>query len=264
MTKLIAVDMDGTFLNSEKTYNKKIFQEIYQKLQNQGIRFVVASGNQYFQLKDFFPDFPDIIYVAENGAIIRDQKKFYNLHVYKPEAVKALEDFLVTLLPEINFLMCGVESAYGLDILDPDFMKMSANFYHHLASIKDFSEIDDQIVKVGLSCPPEKTEYYINLFKEKLSDYCDVTSSGHGDIDLIQSGIHKANGLKELGNDLGISLDEMTAFGDGGNDLEMLTEVGDGVAMANAMPQVLKIANHITNSNDEDGVLNYIEKNILK
>lgn len=46
----------------------------------------------------------------------------------------------------------------------------------------------------------------------------------------------------------------MCAFGDGGNDLEMLREVGDGVAMKNAVPALLEVANHVTDTNDEEGV----------
>ena len=46
-------------------------------------------------------------------------------------------------------------------------------------------------------------------------------------------------------------------------DLEMLREVGDGVAMKNTIPAVLEVANHVTDTNDDEGVLNYIEKNIL-
>ena len=55
----------------------------------------------------------------------------------------------------------------------------------------------------------------------------------------------------------------MCSFGDGGNDLEMLREVGDGVAMKNTIPAVLEV-NHVTDTNDDEGVLNYIEKNILQ
>lgn len=55
----------------------------------------------------------------------------------------------------------------------------------------------------------------------------------------------------------------MCSFGDGGNDLEMLREVGDGAAMKNAVPALLEVANHVTDTNDDEGVLNYIEKNIL-
>ena len=80
---------------------------------------------------------------------------------------------------------------------------------------------------------------------------------------MILPEIHKAHGLAELGQVLEISLSDMTAFGDGRNDLEMIKEVGDGVAMSNADPAVLKVADHTTTSNNEQGVLTYIETNIL-
>lgn len=54
--KLIAVDMDGTFLSDQKTYNRDRFMAQYQHMKRQGIRFVVASGNQYYQLISFFPE----------------------------------------------------------------------------------------------------------------------------------------------------------------------------------------------------------------
>jgi len=52
--KLIAVDMDGTFLNNQMEYDKERFFKQYVKMKELGIRFVVASGNQYYQLKSFF------------------------------------------------------------------------------------------------------------------------------------------------------------------------------------------------------------------
>ncbi len=60
--KLIAVDMDGTFLSDQKTYNRERFMAQYQQMKAQGIRFVVASGNQYYQLISFFPE------IAKEGA----------------------------------------------------------------------------------------------------------------------------------------------------------------------------------------------------
>ncbi len=56
--KLIAVDMDGTFLSDAKTYNRPRFLAQYQRMREQNIRFVVASGNQYYQLISFFPRSP--------------------------------------------------------------------------------------------------------------------------------------------------------------------------------------------------------------
>lgn len=258
MIKLVAVDMDGTFLRNNKTYGEDRFAKIYQRLTENNIQFVVASGNQYFQLCSFFEKYPDVLYVAENGALIRSQKKIISLHQYPLSSVKKIESFLNNL-SEIKFLVCGAENAYELRRLGQEYFDSSSDYYYHLQKIDDFDEIDDRILKFAVSCPDEKTDYYVQLFKEKLAGIAEVTSSGHGDIDIIQPGIHKANGLKELGTDIGVTLGEMVAFGDGGNDLEMIKEVGDGVAMKNATPALLKVANHVTDTNEEDGVLNYLE-----
>ena len=67
--KLIAVDVDGTFLSDQKTYNRERFMAQYRQMKEQGIRFVVASGNQYYQLISFFPEIAhQIAFVAENGG----------------------------------------------------------------------------------------------------------------------------------------------------------------------------------------------------
>ncbi|KRL91540.1 Cof-type HAD-IIB family hydrolase [Lactobacillus kalixensis] len=258
MIKLVAVDMDGTFLRDDKTYDEDRFAKIYQRLTKNNIQFVVASGNQYFQLCSFFEKYPDVLYVAENGALIRSQEKIISLHQYPLSSVKKIESFLNNL-SEIQFLVCGAENAYELRRLGQDYFDFSSHYYYHLKKIDDFSEINDRILKFAITCPDDKTDYYVQLFKEKLSGIAEVTSSGHGDIDIVQPGIHKANGLKELGATIGVTLDEMVAFGDGGNDLEMIQEVGDGVAMKNATPALLKVADHITTSNKEDGVLSYLE-----
>lgn len=52
--KMVAVDMDGTFLDDRKQYDRPRFMACYQMMKQRGIRFVVASGNQYYQLKSFF------------------------------------------------------------------------------------------------------------------------------------------------------------------------------------------------------------------
>ena len=70
----------------------------------------------------------------------------------------------------------------------------------------------------------------------------------------------KASALADLGNLWDIQPEEMAAFGDGGNDLEMLQFVGYGYAMSNAIPSIKAIADHMIGSNDEDSVLSQIEK----
>lgn len=263
MIKLIAVDMDGTFLRDDQTYDEASFAKIYRCLKERNISFVVASGDQYFQLKSFFTNYPDVIYIAENGALIRSQKHLFALHQYSRQAIKQIEKFLLNQ-KDIQFLVCGAQNAYELSKFGQEYYDLSRPYYYHLRKVEKLANIDDQILKFGVRCPDKDTEYYVNLFNQKLKPYCQATSSGHGDIDLIQPGIHKAHGLAELGRILSIKLFEMCAFGDGGNDYEMIKEVGDGVAMANSSSQLFTVADHQTDSNNEQGVLNYLDKLFFK
>ena len=73
-------------------------------------------------------------------------------------------------------------------------------------------------------------------------------------------GIDKAHSLLRLLTSIGLTTDEMICCGDGYNDLTMIEVAGLGVAMANAQPDVLEIADYITKSNDEDGVLHVINQ----
>ena len=66
MIKLIAVDMDGTFLRDDKTYDREKFARIYQELEKKDIKFTIASGNQYHQITTFFKDFPLLIFPFAN------------------------------------------------------------------------------------------------------------------------------------------------------------------------------------------------------
>lgn len=69
MIKAIAVDMDGTFLNSQSTYDHQRFAKVFRQLQEHNIQFVVASGNPIYQLQMAFPDYVnDLCFVAENGV----------------------------------------------------------------------------------------------------------------------------------------------------------------------------------------------------
>lgn len=103
--------------------------------------------------------------------------------------------------------------------------------------------------------PIEKTTEYYELFKKELEGLLVPTSSGHGSIDLIVPGYHKASGLKSLVERWGITSEQCAAFGDSGNNLEMLEYCGVSYAMENAPDNVKAVADFICPSNNDDGVL---------
>ena len=75
-------------------------------------------------------------------------------------------------------------------------------------------------------------------------------------------GVNKANTLKELGKMENISLDEMIFFGDGLNDLEVMDEIGLGVAMGNALEEIKEKAREVTETNNEDGIVKFLDRKI--
>lgn len=258
--KLIAVDMDGTFLNDKKTYNRERFRQQYQQMKAQQIRFVVASGNQYYQLASFFPDIVgEIAFVAENGGWVRDAgEDVYNCSMPR-DHFQQIVDFLLTR-PEIEIIACGKASAYTLKSYDPRFHQIAEHYYHRIELVNNFDNIDDTILKFALNIPDEKVPQMQATLDAKLGHLLTAVTTGHGSIDLIIPGVHKAHGLRLLQDRWGIADEDVVAFGDSGNDIEMVKQAGYGFAMANAVEAVKSVAGYHAPHNNEEGVLEIIDK----
>jgi HAD-superfamily hydrolase, subfamily IIB len=258
--KLIAVDMDGTFLDDNMEYNRKRFSNLYQKMLAENIKFVVASGNQYYQLRSFFPEIKnEIAYVAENGAyVVMGEKEIFAANIYKDtvnDVLAILEEY-----PEISTIVCGKKSAYVNMQVSQHFFEFANKYYHRLKRVDDLTNIDDQIVKFALNCPLKlEREIYEKLIKS-VGEILTPVFIGNGDIDLIVPGCHKAHGLKQLQQLWGIKDSEIMAFGNGDNDIEMLAHAGFGFAMQESSESAVKSANFGAPSNNEEGVLEIISE----
>lgn len=258
--KLIAVDMDGTFLNSQMNYDRERFQNQYMKMKELGIRLVVASGNQYYQLKSFFGEIQDeISYVAENGAFIVDQgEEVFAVDIPKSDVLLILDELINH--EKLLVVLCGKESAYVLESVSEDYYKIINRYYHRLKRVQSFDDVQDQFLKFALACPAEETLRLRDLLQERIGNIVTPVSSGHGSIDLILPKFHKANGIQVLQERWHIRDDETMAFGDGGNDIEMLKHVKYGFAMENGSEEVKNIAPYRAPSNNDSGVLEIIDQ----
>lgn len=259
--KMVAVDVDGTFVRSDYTYDVPRFRRILSRMQDAGCQFVVASGNQYYQLRDLFPGYEDeLSFVAENGAFVKDHKELVFAADMPKETVDAVID-VCREYPEVSNVLCGVKSAYcQRGTVSQDFFDLTGIYYHRLQWVDDLKEVKDQILKFAPTVPEEKTYDYYDLFRERLKGKVEPTTSGHGSIDLIVPGCHKASGLRRLAKRWNISPEQCAAFGDGGNDIEMLRYCAHSYAMDNAPQNVKNAAKHVCPSNEEDGVLVTLEK----
>lgn len=259
--KLVAVDIDGTFVRSDYTYDIPRFRHILSRMKDAGCNFVVASGNQYYQLRDLFPGYYDeMSFVAENGAFVKDRKEI----VFTADMPKDTVDEVIDVCREyreIANVLCGVDSAYcQRGTVSQAFFELTGIYYHRLKWVDNFKEVKDQILKFAPTVPEEKTYFYYDIFRKRLEGKIEPTTSGHGSIDLIVPGCHKASGLKRLVERWGISPEQCVAFGDGGNDIEMLQYCGHSYAMENASENVKSAARYVCPANDEDGVLAVLDK----
>lgn len=257
--KMIAVDMDGTFLNSQNDYDRELFHELYQKMKEQEVKFVVASGNQYYQLKSFFPEIEkELSFVAENGAYIVHEDKEVDCGKIELETVHEILDILSDY-ENVHTILCGRDSAYVNEKEPQEFIDHGSIYYHRLKKVGDLYKVDqDTLFKFALSVPVEQVEEILESLHKELGDKITPVSSGHGDIDLIIPGVHKASGLVKLQKLWGIEDEEVAAFGDSGNDLEMLKHAGFSYAMANGHPKVKEAAKEVIASNNENGVLRQV------
>ena len=243
--KLLATDMDGTFLRDDKSYSEE-FNDLYKQMLKQGIQFVIASGNQYEALVcKFDDDIKDVIY---KHCLETDDYQ-HALNILKEDE-------------ECMLVVSGVKHAYILKKFEDrkDFITL---FIKNIVFVDSFDEIDDEILKFSVANFDGKIEDRLEVIKKRINPKFRVVTTGNVWFDIFYKTINKGTSLQHLLDLLGISNEEAGAFGDQMNDYEMLQTVKYGYAMANAMPPVKEVAYQVIDSNENDGVILKI-KEILK
>lgn len=253
MIKLIATDMDGTFLDSNKRFDPE-FIDIFYKLKEKGIKFVIASGNQYFRLyQKFLPLSEQMYFIAENGCFIAEgSRELYHNTLSKDDLEKIKS--ILKEYPQLPVIMCGRKGAYILE-KDKDFESIVKMHYCNYQFVASYDEIDDEIMKISINDPEGKIEEKLVLIKPLLPEAVKIVTAGNVWMDIHNKEINKGIGMQFLQAIYEIEPDECVAFGDQMNDYELLQQVKYGYAMENAVVPIKEIAYGLTASNDEQGVL---------
>lgn len=267
--RLIATDLDGTAIRNDHMTMTEHTKEVFMRAANAGIYVVPVTGRSLGVLPmGILPSYSYI--VTSNGASVYDakeQKTIITHHLTKFEAEAAwgiladtsdLVEIFVKDKMAIN--RRAFEKIRELDLpahhldyyagLDPMILDSYEDFIKN-----DGTGIEKFYIPVNGSAKTEAVRR--ELTKTGLFD---VSTSGANNVELNKRGVNKGASLRELCKMLGISLADVVAFGDEGNDITMLENVGWGVAVANAKPEVLEIAEYSTLSNEEDGVAVFLEE----
>lgn len=265
MIKAIAVDMDGTFLDSKKQYDQERFNRIFQQLKNENIKFIAASGNQYAKLKSIFGD-KAMFFVAENGAVIYEGNKLYDYQAFEKDVFRNIVNYLNITRGINEIIVCGLKSAYILKDNEQSFKKDAHFYYRQLKEIESLQNLpEDEYVKIALNIDRATHPTLDKDLSKRFSQDLSLVSSGRDSIDIIIPGMTKGNALARLLKKWGLAEDELMAFGDANNDLDMLQLATYSYVMENCEDETLfEIANYVAPSNDKQGVLSIIEDQVLK
>ncbi|MFI3267597.1 MAG: Cof-type HAD-IIB family hydrolase [Rikenellaceae bacterium] len=268
--KIIVLDLDGTLVNSKKELSSRN-RETLIEVQKQGVKVVLASGRPTYGIDSVSKALELNKYggyvLSFNGGVIVECAT--GKVIYQNSLP---ENLILPLYEESKAANCTILSYEGDKIFaeeDGDTNKYVAHeaFLNKMevAKCESFMEcVKEPLAKCLSVGEPEKVidleKYLISLFGSEMSIY----RSEPFFLELVPLGIDKAKSLERLLQYVGGVREEMVAFGDGFNDLSMIEYAGCGVAMANAQSVLIERADQTTGSNDEDGVADWIEKNLLK
>lgn len=270
---MIGLDLDGTLLTDRKEITPRTRRVISRAIE-EGVVVLVATGRPWMGVPEELREFPGMRYaLTSNGARILDVQEGVVLeeHLLPPDSAKKAMQICgkYDTLQEIYFDGQGYAPADKMSKVER--YHKNPNMWEYMRKtripVNDISELLEREnrgldkVQALFADMEERKAAWRELEREP---DLELVGSLKYNIEINAAGVNKGTGLVNLGRLLGIKREEIMACGDGDNDTVMLREAGFGVAMGNAEEQVKEAADHITLTNEEEGVAEVIEKFVLR
>lgn len=269
MSKIIALDIDGTLLSSQGEITARTKKALEDALKEGNI-VVIASGRdpkgvfKYAQILKL-DEYNGLLSNYNGGRITNyETKEVIINHTLNLDDMKELLIFSEDL-DDMNYTIyydgkCYTNSMDTYRLEDTQSKNDMELIYDPDLSYK----VDFRPNNVLFACHPEKISEPSNKIYDKFSDKFALVKSTPYYYEVMPKGVSKGESLIEIAKYYDIPMDDVIAFGDEDNDLSMIEAAGVGVVMANGSKAMLKAADYVTLSNDEDGIADYLEKFILK
>ncbi|ONI40528.1 hypothetical protein AN639_00090 [Candidatus Epulonipiscium fishelsonii] len=274
MIKMFAFDLDGTLLKSDQSIDVDTLN-LLKKLSKEGRKIVLATGRNFSMVEGIVLENElecDLILNSGHEILVDDQK------IYYPFEWEVLEKVLNILIENDVYM-----AIYGRDQKKYSFLSAQQYYDEHIRLSRAVR--GDRINKF-MHTPLFKYESYtenlitlntksdfksVNILKidaktldkdnhtksiQQLSQIpnIELSSSFESYIEVTQNNSNKATALLQLAKQYDIQLDEICAFGDSSNDIEMLKTVPHSYAMGNASNEAKKVAKYVTDTNENQGI----------
>lgn len=258
----VAFDLDGTLLNPDGAISEKT-ATVLQNLASRDVHLIVASGRTFSSLPKRLCDFKGLEYaITGNGAAVyrlADESCVLR-HVVDTDLVQAIREFTRAYPVQYEFYCEGTAYAEKDLLMHPQKYGLTGYAVDYVRSTrKPIDDIDRFIAEhdlEGMSISTTDQELKKELWAalNQAFPQAMVTSSVSRLLEIADQKVSKGQALKGLLPMIGLDEQDIVAFGDAHNDMDMLQLAGLGVAMGNASEEIKKIADYVTHSNSEDGL----------
>jgi len=255
--RLAAIDLDGTLLRSDGTISPRTKAAARRAL-DAGVELVLVTARGPRTVGELAEELGVRgEAICSNGAIVLDleTRRILRLREIETEVALELVRALRERLPGILFAVEREAFAHEPGFAAWDFVPPSDT---PVAPAEEL--LDRPPTKLILRHAAHEVDAIAAVARELAGRHASVSVSGDWVVEVSPAGVNKAAALAELCEGLGVEAAEVVAFGDQRNDVPMLTWAGRGVAVANAHPEVIEIADEVTLTNDEDGVALVLER----
>ena len=263
-TRIIALDLDGTLLDSEKRLSEVNRTALADAAAN-GILIVPTTGRFFGMMPPAVRDLPFVRYaITVNGAQVYDRETDTAIVREELPLDKALA--IMCFLDGFDVIYDCYQDNWGRMTKsmqdkaaeyaqDPHYMKMIREFRKPYPDLKSYLvEQGRDVQKIMLFARDPAVRDVLAAELPQRFDGLAVSTSTFNNLEINVATAHKGRAIERFAAHFGWTLANCMAFGDGLNDLSMVRMAGIGVAMANAAPEVLAAADYVTLSNDADGV----------
>ena len=285
--KWIVTDMDGTLLNGRDEIGART-KEALMVCQKKGIRLILASGRSYVRQMPYARELELLKYggclIENNGLTVNDlteggrhkktclvqadaallspilQNWEVEIQCYEDDAIHYWIPDWMRPIKERERVKKGYSEEHPMVAGAWSWVTENINGYPRLIEITSMEELPDSLNKINATDNPERINELYKMLTEAYADRYEIVRTDPRLIEIAPKGITKGRTLKELMEREGIKPEEVIAFGDGENDVDMFHSVAYGIAMENAADYVKDHAFAVTGSNNEDGIAQALEK----
>lgn len=265
ITKIVASDLDGTLLapnHQLSAYSKETLKALHE----QGYTFVFATGRHHVDVASIRRTVGIPAYmITSNGARVHDQndQEMYSQNV--PEDL--VQPVIDTIKTDPEILIHMYQNDDWLLNKDDEQLRDFHEEFSYLLYDQNNAPTNG-IAKIFFTHPAQDHEHLVTFetkLREQFGDRLNIAFSTPWCLEVMSAGVSKGDALKAVAESIGLTLENTIAFGDGMNDVEMLSMAGKGLVMGTSHEKVMKALpnNEVIGSNADDAVAHYLQDHLL-